>query len=167
MTFPPGSLRGRLEDLLLDLEVERRKLAQLLESLHDLQMALERDPPTSERVDAGALRLQSLYTGVERCLVQIVRALNGGTPEGSDWHRRLLERMTVSTDLRPAVLRRSTADDLGELLRFRHVVRHLYAYELEPAAVQRLMGNAITLWPAVSDDFDAFAEWVRQLLITL
>jgi hypothetical protein len=75
--------------------------------------------------------------------------------------------MTVSTDLRPAVLRRSTADALGELLRFRHVVRHLYAYELQPAAVQRLIGNAITVWPAVSDDLDAFAEWVRQLLITL
>jgi hypothetical protein len=127
VTFPSGSLRGRLEDLLLDLEVERRKLAQLLVSLQDLQSALERDPPTPEQVDAGALRFQSLYTDVERCLVQILRALNGGTPEGSDWHRRLLERMTVSTDLRPAVLRRSTADALGELLRFRHVVRHRYA----------------------------------------
>ena len=68
---------------------------------------------SQERCDAAALRLQSLYTGIERCFVQIVRVLNGGPPDGADWHRRLLDS--------------STAKGLAELMRFRHVVRHLYA----------------------------------------
>ena len=56
------------------------------------------------RVDAAALRLQSLYSGIERCLVPITRVLNGGTPDGAEWHRRLLERMGQPCDQRPAPL---------------------------------------------------------------
>jgi hypothetical protein len=51
----------RLAELRTDLQVERTKLAVLVESL---------------------------CTGIERCFVQIVRVLNGGPPDGADWHRR-------------------------------------------------------------------------------
>jgi hypothetical protein len=32
------------------------------------------------RINAAALRLQSFSTGIERCVLQISRVLNGGTP---------------------------------------------------------------------------------------
>jgi len=66
-----------LSDLALDLAVEVGKLDALVES-----------------------RLQSFYTGFERCLLQISRVLNGGTLDGGDWHRRLLERMGHPTQSR-------------------------------------------------------------------
>ena len=78
--------------------------------------------PSDRRLAELALDLQ-----VERCLVQIVRVLNGGPPDGADWHRRLLDRMTVPTEVRPALLDAATAKGLAELMCFRHVVRHLYA----------------------------------------
>ena len=84
--------------------MERAKLARLVESLCELQRTIDRKPPLTV-VDASALRLQSFYTGIERCFVLIVRVLNGGTPDGADWHRRLVERMAIATDVRPAVLR--------------------------------------------------------------
>lgn len=111
-------------------------------------------------VDAAALRLQSLYTGIERCLVQIVRVLNGGTPDGGEWHRRLLERMGQPTDHRPAVLQAATIAELQELLRFRHLVRHLYAYELRPEPVERLRLQALALWPQVQWQLEAFRHWL-------
>lgn len=138
-----------LEDLAADLTVERGKLDTLVESLAELLHDWEVEGASRVRLDAAALRLQSLCTGIERCMVQIVRVLNGGTPEGADWHRRLMNRMTIPTGLRPAVLSEETAAALGELLRFRHVVRHLYAYELEPEAVERLLRRALTGWPRV------------------
>ena len=63
--------------------------------------------PNSGRdtVEAAALPLHSFYTGVERMLLLVSRVVNGGTPslrEGC--HRRLLERMAISTETRPAVL---------------------------------------------------------------
>lgn len=72
---------------------------------------------------------------------QIVRVLNGGTPEGADWHRRLLDRLTQATDLRPPLLSASTAQSLAKLLGFRHVVRHLYA-----------------------DDLASFDSWLKELI---
>ena len=152
-----------LAELRTDLQVERAKLSVLVESLAALQRAWEVPDGSQERCDAAALRLQSLYTGIERCLVQIVRVLNGGPPDGADWHRRLLDRMTVPTEVRPALLDAATARGLAELLRFRQVVRHLYAYELEPDQVQRLLWRALELWPAVEQHLDAFDGWLQEL----
>ena len=49
------------------------------------------------------------------------------------------------------------------VLRFRHVVRHLYAYDLGAEQVQRLLGHALTLWPEVTADLDAFTAWLGEL----
>jgi len=152
-----------LAELRTDLQVERAKLSVLVESLASLQRAWDVPDGSQERCDAAALRLQSLYTGIERCFVQIVRVLNGGPPDGADWHRRLLDRMTVPTEVRPALLDAATAKGLAELLRFRHVVRHLYAYELEPDQVRRLVGRALELWPAVERHLAAFDAWLQEL----
>ena len=79
----------QLRDLALDLVVEERKLDALVDSLAALgDVAGDR-----LRIDAAALRLQSFYTGIERCFLQVSRVLNGGTPDGQDWQRRLLDRM--------------------------------------------------------------------------
>ena len=87
-----------LAELRTDLQVERTKLAVLVESLAALQRAWDVPEGSQERCDAAAFRLQSLYTGIERCFVQIVRVLNGGPPDGADWQRRLLDRMTSEQD---------------------------------------------------------------------
>lgn len=159
---PVPSERHRAE-LRTDLQVERTKLAVLVESLAALQRDWDVPVGSQERCDAAALRLQSLYTGIERCFVQIVRVLNGGPPDGADWHRRLLDRMTVPTEVRPALLDSSTAKGLAELMRFRRVVRHLYAYELEPEQVQRLLRRALELWPVVDYQLVVFDSWLQAL----
>lgn len=153
----------RLRELIEDLRVERGKLERLVASLHTLRRQWSEEGPTEERVDAAALRLQSLYTGIERCLLLVVRTLNGGTPEGADWHRRLLERMAIATDERPALLDPATVRTLGELLRFRHVVRHLYAYELDPPQVARLLDAVPDLWAAVEDRLTVFEGWLAAV----
>ncbi len=151
----PPSPRDR-SDLALDLAVEACKLDALVDSLE----ALAGMEGNRLRVDAAALRLQSFYTGIERCLLQISRVLNGGTPDGGDWHRRLLERMGHPTEERPAVLTAEAIGSLQELLRFRHLVRHLYAYDLQAEPVERLRTLAIALWPVVRGELNAFQQWL-------
>ena len=146
----------QLRDLALDLAVEERKLDALVDSLAALGVVAG----DRLRVDAAALRLQSLYTGIERCFLQVSRVLHGGTPDGQDWHRRLLERMGQPTEERPAVLREASIASLQELLRFRHLVRHLYAYELQPESVERLRTLALALWPEVRGELNAFQGWL-------
>lgn len=106
----------------------------------------------------------SPYTGLERCFTQIVRVFNGGPPEGQDWHRRLLERMALASEQRPALLDAEGIHALAELLRFRHVVRHLYAYELRSDQVERLLTLAVATWPALEAQLLGFEAWLRELL---
>ena len=90
-----------LLDLRDDLTREMRRLQQLVEGLVALESRLGSG---EETVGAAALRLHSLYTGVERMLLLVSRIVNGGMPNrGEGWHRRLLERMEMPTDTRPAV----------------------------------------------------------------
>lgn len=162
----PDPWQRRLRDLQLDLGIERGKLAALVGSLQRLDGLIEAGTSTSETIDSAALRLQSLYTGVERCLLLIVRVVNGGTPEGGDWHRRLLDRMATETESRPAVLSPEARTGLADLLAFRHVVRHLYAYELDADRVCRLLRRAIVLWPRIAADLVAFESWLEELETT-
>lgn len=148
----------QLRDLAIDLSVEQQKLEDLVESLAALGVVAG----DRLRIDAAALRLQSFYTGFERCMVQISRVLNGGTPDGGDWHRRLLGRMGHPTEERPALLGQSSMPALEELLRFRHLVRHLYAYELQAEPVERLRTLALRLWPEVQGELEAFQAWLCQ-----
>lgn len=159
----PDPWQRQLSDLQLDLRIERDKLSELVGSLERLEGRMQAGSANSETFDSAALRLQSIYTGMERCLVLIVRVLNGGTPEGSDWHRQLLDRMAIATETRPAVLSPAVRAGLAELLAFRHVVRHLYAYELEADRVRQLLQRAIALWPGIEADLERFQAWLMEL----
>jgi hypothetical protein len=49
------------------------------------------------------------------------------------------------------------------MFRFRHVVRHLYAYELDPPQVKRLLDAAPGLWAAVEERLVAFEGWLAEV----
>lgn len=148
------------EDLLElrdDLRRERRRLGRLVDSLAPL---LPRLGEGSEPVEVAALRLHSFSTAVERAFLLVSRTVNGGTPrQGEGWHRRLLERMAQTTELRPAVVRESTQQRLQEYLRFRHLVRNLYADELRPEPIALLLRELPEVWEALEQDLSAFEAW--------
>jgi len=144
-----------------DLSRKMGRLEQLVKGLSELEPRLG---STSETVEAAALRLHSFYTGVERMLLLVSRVVNGGTPgRGEGWHRRLLERMAMATDTRPAVLKEPTQRELQEFLRFRHLVRNLYADELRIEPIQRLLNQLQDTWPLLAADIDRFQSWLTTV----
>jgi hypothetical protein len=153
------------EDL-LELRDDLRREGQRLEALaRSLTALLPRVGVEPEIVEVAALRLHSFYTGVERCLLLVSRVLNGGTPQqGPGWHRRLLERMAMATDRRPAVLREPTQRRLQEYLRFRHLVRNLYADELRAEPIALLLRQLPELWPELEADLAGFSDWLEGVV---
>ena len=144
-----------------DLSRECSRLHKLVAGLSDLGQRLQH---SADAVEAAALRLHSFYTGVERMLLLISRVVNGGTPsQGEGWHRRLLERMAMATDTRPVVLNESTQQELQEYLRFRHLVRNLYADELRAEPIQRLIEQLEHTWPKLDADIRNFQRWLRVI----
>lgn len=115
-------------------------------------------------LDAVALNLHDFYNGLERILAYIASTLDQGAPTGSDWHRELLRQMTAEIPgHRPPVLEVKTAASVHEFLRFRHVVRHTYAFALEPERVERLAARLRPAFHDVSSDLQAFAVFLDEL----
>jgi len=153
----PSDLLELRDDLLR----EEQRLQKLVQGLEAMEPRLS---DGSDVVEAAALRLHSFYTGVERSLLLVSRVVNGGTPaRGEGWHRRLLERMALESESRPAVLRERTQQSLQEYLRFRHLVRNLYADELRPEPIALLIRDLPAVWEALAADLQGFRAWLSRV----
>jgi hypothetical protein len=120
-----ASLRDRVE----------QELKELSEGVAEVEriMGKYQQSQDSDLLPAVAMNLQSFYTGVERVMVAVVLYCEQAVPEGQDWHRQLLRQMGQDDLVRPALISEDLLLDLDELRRFRHVVRSIYAFKLDPA----------------------------------
>lgn len=145
----------------------REETARLSRIVGALEAALMRwgeepqEPPTIHWV--GGL-IHDFYTGLEKAFAEISPALND-RPAGTDaWHRDLLHTMTLDIPgFRPPVLRAELEIDLAEMLRFRHLYRNLYSFDLKWDRVRALGRRTLDLWPTVRDDLTAFARRLDEL----
>jgi len=108
--------------------------------------------------------LHDFYTGIEKVFRRIAPELNGGLPEGDAWHRQLLDNMAMEIPtVRPAVISKTTAASLDEFLRFRHLFRNVYGFELDGERVVRLCAQVPAAWATVREEFRAFLGFLEQL----
>ena len=114
------------------LRSELSDLAQIVERAQTLlKKAVEQD---EDYYDGVALNLHSFYTGTERILEEIAKAIDGSVPEGAGWHRDLLMLMSAElSTIRPAVISHKTRHCLDEYRGLRHIVRDIYTFNLKPS----------------------------------
>ncbi len=124
------------------------------------QLAQPQNPSyTAAFVGALALNLHSFYTGAERIFEAIAQQMDQYQPTGSQWHRQLLDQMVVKIpEIRPAVISDATHLLLDELRRFRHVVRSVYAYQLDPDRVCELAKQVFADFPRFAQEINAFCQ---------
>ncbi len=153
----------KLEEVLarrLAAEVES-ELASLAALDEELANAPQQDDIYSLRARGSILH--DFYNGVERVFVRIARELNGGVPRGDQWHRDLVDDMTLEiSEVRPAVIDRSLAQALGEYLRFRHVFRNVYGGVLEAERMASLEKRLPETLAAFRDRVQAFVAWMLK-----
>lgn len=115
-------------------------------------------------LDAAALNLHDFCAGLERIFRRIGGEIDGNVPAGADEHRDLLQQMTVAVPgLRPAVLSTASARSLDDELRFRHVVRNIYAFQLDPERVDQLTGHLPRVFAAARAELLHFADVLDDL----
>jgi uncharacterized protein YukE len=162
--FNPLTLR----ELATDLEAELGRLERLAQETQRVWSEVQQDPARADIFyESLALKLHNFYTGCERIFRLISNDLNGGVPSGSDWHKRLLDRMAMDRDNRPAVLTVTTAQNLQEYLGFRHIVRNLYSFELDILRVEVLVQRYYSVWQGFDQDIRRFVQWLRDLADTM
>jgi len=155
---------SELREIATDINNEINKMSVLETQIQFIQEQIPKNPELSAIFwESLALKLHNFYTGCERIFQIIASELNGGVPSGYDWHRRLLNRMTTPHGYRPPVLTSENAHLLEEYLAFRHVVRNIYGFELDPARVERLANNYYQTWLVFKQDLEIFTQWLEQL----
>lgn len=108
---------------------------------------------------ATAFDLHSFYTGLERIFRLIAEILDGSLPGGEGWHKLLLSQMALEIqNVRPAVISEATLDLIEEYLRFRHLVRNVYSFNLLPEKVQSLVERLPIAIDQITQDVSAFVS---------
>jgi hypothetical protein len=114
-------------------------------------------------VDGVALNLHGFYAGFERIFVRIAEVIDGDLPQGEAWHLLLLQQMMDELpNVRPAVISIEVGNMLNEYRGFRHIVRNVYTYKLDPAKVGKLVLSAQTTFTKLNAELLAFASFLEQ-----
>jgi hypothetical protein len=74
---------------------------------------------------AVALLLQSSYNGIENILIIIVKYFDGKLPNGSKWHKELLERAFEESEKHKQIFRGEIKIILNDYMSMRHFIIHV------------------------------------------
>jgi len=143
----------------------RDELIEVERLIHRAQEGWRRAGQSSDDfyLDSVALNLHGFYVGLERLFTLIAGLIDGTEPQGANWHQAVLQQMTTEIpDVRPAVISTATHEALDEYRGFRHVVRNVYTFQLDPAKVQRLIEKAPRMLDQVRLELLAFSEFLEQ-----
>lgn len=115
-------------------------------------------------IDSISLNLQAAYNGLEVIFEMIAEELDGQRPSGDKWHQQLLVQMASQIDgARPAVISSDSCQNLNRYRSFRHVVRHIYPFDLEASPIDELIELADPTFTQVRQELIAFAAFLRQV----
>ena len=135
---------------------EREQLTRLLGTMQPLLSNCRETAPTDIELSALAAVLHSFYTGVENIFKRVAIELDGQPVTGEAWHRDLLLRMKETSPNRPALLPAQLHDTLLEYLRFRHVFRNAYSFDLDWQKLSPLVLRLEKTFRQLEGALDAF-----------
>ena len=155
MTADMVALASRVRAEIVELE-------QIIERAERLHKKAQ-ESVDADYLDGVALNLHGFYAGVERIFEEIARDLDDSVPSGPEWHRHLLMQMSVElSNVRPPVIHRRTRECLDEYRGFRHVVRHVYAFNLRPSRLQELVADLRACYLKLTGDITAFCDFLAS-----
>lgn len=133
-------------------------LGHLVEHARALLSSLPAKPGFIETNAAGKI-VHDFYCGVERSFERIAVRLGPGLPAGESWHVLLLRGMESEVPgIRPAVIDHALASRLQEFLRFRHVFRHTYGFDLEWTKLEPLLEDVEPTFRALRGAIEDFVN---------
>jgi hypothetical protein len=142
-----------------EIEAELESVVRLQDDLNEC-VALG---DTGVILRAKASVFHDFYTGMERIFVKIASELNGGIPNTPQWHIDLLQDMCLHLEeIRPPVVSAQLRDALLPFLRFRHLFRNLYGFNLDPRRLEELSEAFPVVLAKSKIEMEAFTHWLRE-----
>lgn len=142
---------------------ELRELTQVVERTTRIWQQAGRSAD-DYHVDATAFNLHSFYAGLEHVFEIIADGIDRANPTGSHWHQELLHQMASEIpSVRPAVLSSDVHNELERYRGFRHVVRHVYTFNLDPQQIEALVMHLQPTMERISRELSEFANFLEQI----
>jgi ribonuclease HepT-like protein len=135
---------------------EREQLNRLIETHRSLLDKCANDAPSEIELSAIASMLHAFYTGIENIFKRVTLQMDGALPGGMSWHRALLDAMSLQNDNRAAVISEALRERLKDYLKFRHVFRHAYSFQLQWEKMSSLTLDCENTLRMLERDLDNF-----------
>lgn len=114
-------------------------------------------------LDGVALNLHGFYSGLEHVFEKIASLVDESIPIGANWHQELLRQMNIEVPgVRPAVISAELRTELEEYRGFRHIVRNVYTYQLNPEKLERLITMLRETLSRTERELLAFAKFLES-----
>jgi len=119
------------KELKKEVEIEIQNLERLIKQMNNLLERLNDNPDFIQTRAAGSI-LHDFYCGIEKIFKRIALLVDKKMPSGEAWHRELLLRMAEPIEgIRGSVIPNNLMQKLKEYLRFRHLFRNIYGFDLK------------------------------------
>ncbi len=139
--------------------------AQIASELEQIRVLIDEIPGVIKSKEsnislrAGGSILHDFYTGAENIFNAIASTIDEKIPSGMSWHTELLNQMTLNIEgLRSPVISKNTARMLEEYLRFRHLFRKRYGFELDWENTKGLLSKLPQVHGALESDLKKALE---------
>ena len=117
--------------LILKAEVEE-ELTQIKELVEEFEKLEEKEYEQNIKNRLMASYLTDYYMAMERIFKNIAREIDEDIPEGEEWHKSLLRQMSIEIpNERPPVISKELYQELEEYLRFQHLAKNIYGFQLK------------------------------------
>jgi len=114
-----------------EIKIEMENIKRLNKEMQAL-LAEIKEKPSFVEIRAAASILHDFYSSVERIFKNIALLIDKNLPSGENWHIELLSQMAKSLpNVREPVISEELFNNLKEYLKFRHLFRHIYGFELK------------------------------------
>ncbi|MGA1865801.1 MAG: hypothetical protein ACMUHX_12160 [bacterium] len=95
----------------------------------------------------------------------IAEEINGGLPKGENRHKRLLLDMRLKIGQRTPVISKVLYENLLKFLGYRHVVRHIYGFELNENRLNELANIYESVLEGFIKEMEMFCDSLRSRLL--
>ncbi|MCE0523364.1 MAG: hypothetical protein LV480_10695 [Methylacidiphilales bacterium] len=160
--IPVSFDKKQAEELVEDIENDLHRLTRVHTALEKSLQLLEKWDRTDDLyykfVEAASTELHGLYTGSEKIFERIIIFNKGQKPQGKDFHKSILK--TIHEELK------LTSDDTTEFLEglssLRHLFRHAYGIELNPAEIIDATRQTCLRWPVIRNELEYFLAELKK-----
>lgn len=137
---PEGSVSGRIA-----FEIDQiKKELKVIEKLNAIRKSAALD---EIQIRAGASSLHSIYNGIEKIMLDVLKDRGKPVPKGETWHSELLEMAQKSQ-----IISKTLETELREFMGFRHFYRHTYGFMLDAELMNPLLDKIQAIMKKVANE---------------